>query len=99
MVSLLWLLVLRLANQSVSTGISQHWDFLSLGLTNKSYPAPHLKFISSEQINKAIDPQISAIKNSLVSLKEATALSERIPYLSPLAGALLQALTMQNVSV
>ena len=91
-------LVPRLANQSVSTGISRH-NFFSERLTNRSYPAPHSNFISSKQINNTIDPQMSAIKDSLASLKGATALTERIPYLSPLAGALLQALTMQDVSV
>jgi hypothetical protein len=98
MESLLWL-VPRLANQSVSTGIPKTRFSLSLGLINRSYPASHLNFISSKQINNTIDPQLSAIKDSLASLKGATDLTERIPYLSPLAGALLQALTMQNVSV
>jgi len=41
---------------------------------------------------------MSAIKDSLASLKQATALAERIPYISPLAGVLLQALTIQNES-
>ena len=71
----------------------------SPGLTNRSYPAPRLNFIPSQPIDNKIDPQMSAIKNSLASLKEATALAERIPSISPLAGALLQVLTMRNVSI
>ena len=74
-------------------------DFFSLGLTNRSYPAPRPNFISSEQIDNKVDPPMSAIKDSLASLKEATSLSERIPSISPLAGVLLQTLTMRNVSV
>jgi len=68
------------------------------GTTPGQSVPPHLNFIPSKQINNTIDPQMSAIKDSLASLKGDTALTERIPYLSPLAGALLQALTMQNES-
>ena len=77
---------------------SQMWIFLTLELTNRSYPAPHLDSISSGQIPNKIDPSMSAIKDSLASLKEATTLAERIPSISPLAGVVLQALTMRNVS-
>ena len=82
----------------MSTSTPKYGFTLSLGLTNRFYPAPHLDFISSEQIPNKIDPSMSAIKDSLVSLKEATTLAERIPPIPPLAGVLLQALTMRNVS-
>ena len=76
-----------------------HFLSLSPRLTNRSYLAPQPNSIPSEQIDNKFDPPMGAIKDSLASLKEATALAERIPYISPLAGVLLQALTMRNVSV
>jgi len=42
---------------------------------------------------------MGAIKDSLASLKDATVLAGRISYISPVAGHLLEALTVQNVCV
>jgi hypothetical protein len=42
---------------------------------------------------------MSAIETSLTVLKEASALAVKIPYISPVAGLLLQAITMRDVSV
>jgi hypothetical protein len=42
---------------------------------------------------------MSAIETSLAALKEASALAGKIPFISPVAGLLLQALTMRDASV
>jgi len=42
---------------------------------------------------------MSAIEASLAALKEASALAHRIPFIAPVAGLLLQALTMRDASV
>jgi hypothetical protein len=41
---------------------------------------------------------MSAIQASLAALKEASALAAKIPFIAPVAGLLLQALTMRDVS-
>jgi hypothetical protein len=42
---------------------------------------------------------MGAIQASLAALKEASALAAKIPFIRPVAGLLLQALTMRDVSV
>jgi hypothetical protein len=42
---------------------------------------------------------MNTIQTSLEVLKEASALIEKIPYISPVAGLLLQALKMRDVSI
>jgi hypothetical protein len=42
---------------------------------------------------------MSAIEASLAALKEASALASRTPFIAPVAGLLLQALTMRDASV
>jgi len=42
---------------------------------------------------------MSAIEVSLAALKEASALAGRIPFIAPVAGLLLQAITMRDASV
>ena len=42
---------------------------------------------------------MSAIETSLAALKEASALAGKIPFIAPVAGLLLQALTMRDASV
>ena len=41
---------------------------------------------------------MSAIETSLAALKEASSFAGNIPYISPVAGLLLQALTMRDAS-
>jgi hypothetical protein len=53
---------------------------------------------SSEAIGSIGDMTMSAIETSLAVLKEASSLAEHIPYISPVAGLLLQALTMRGES-
>jgi len=45
------------------------------------------------------DTAMSAIETSLAALKEASALAGKIPFIAPVAGLLLQALTMRDASV
>ena len=42
---------------------------------------------------------MGAIEVSLAALKEATALTAKIPFIAPVAGLLLQALTMRDASI
>jgi hypothetical protein len=42
---------------------------------------------------------MGAIEASLAALSAASALAAKVPFISPVAGLLLQALTMRNVSV
>jgi hypothetical protein len=42
---------------------------------------------------------MGAIETSLAALKEASALAGKIPFIAPIAGLLLQALTMRDASV
>ncbi len=42
---------------------------------------------------------MSAVETSLAALKEASALAGKIPFIAPVAGLLLQALTMRDASV
>jgi hypothetical protein len=45
------------------------------------------------------DTAMSAIETSLAALKEASALAAKIPFIGPVAGLLLQALTIRGVSL
>lgn len=54
---------------------------------------------SSGQIGGRGDTAMSAIELSLAALKEASALAGRIPFIAPVAGLLLQAITMRDASV
>jgi hypothetical protein len=42
---------------------------------------------------------MSAIETSLAALKEASTLAAKIPFIGPVAGLLLQALTIRGVSL
>jgi len=42
---------------------------------------------------------MSAIETSLAALKEASAIAGKIPFIAPVAGLLLQALTMRDASI
>jgi hypothetical protein len=42
---------------------------------------------------------MNAIEATLAALKDASALAAKIPFIAPVAGLLLQALTMRGVSV
>jgi hypothetical protein len=55
-------------------------------------PAP------SEPIARGTDLVISAIEPTLAALKELSSLAKKIPYISPAAGLILQALKMWDVS-
>ncbi|KAI0294129.1 hypothetical protein B0F90DRAFT_1670590 [Multifurca ochricompacta] len=52
--------------------------------------------ISSEPIGEGGGVAMSAIETSLAALKEASSLAGKIPYISPVAGLLLQVLTMRD---
>ena len=45
------------------------------------------------------DLAMGALETSLLALKDGTALAARLPYVAPIAGLLLQALTMRDVRV
>jgi hypothetical protein len=55
--------------------------------------------VSSGPIGGTTDTAMSTIRTALAALKEGSALAARIPYISPIAGLLLQALAMQDVCV
>ena len=52
----------------------------------------------SEAASGTGDAAMSAIETSLAVLKEASAFAGKIPYISPVAGLLLQALTTRDAS-
>ncbi|KAI0295041.1 hypothetical protein B0F90DRAFT_1820769 [Multifurca ochricompacta] len=58
-----------------------------------SQPVPIHSF---EPIGGSVDVAITTIETSLAALKEASSLMSRIPYISPVAGLLLQVLTMRD---
>jgi hypothetical protein len=62
------------------------------------FPATRPDHASSETISDTGDVAMSAIETSLAALKEASAFAGKIPYISPVAGLLLQALTMRDAS-
>ncbi|KAI0293884.1 hypothetical protein B0F90DRAFT_1919880 [Multifurca ochricompacta] len=51
---------------------------------------------SSEPIGGSVDVAMTTIETSLAALKEASSLMSKIPYISPVAGLLLQVLTMRD---
>jgi len=77
-------------NPSYSTFSFQLID----GVFSATRPDP----ASSETIGGTGDVAMSAIETSLAALKEASAFAGKIPYISPVAGLLLQALTMRDAS-
>ena len=71
----------------------------SLKIIARPYPATRLIPASSDPIGGTADTAMGAIEASLAALKEASALARRIPFIAPVAGLLLQALTMRDASV
>jgi len=61
------------------------------GITVVSDPAWH--------IGTHDDVAMSAIQTSLAALKEGSSLAAKLPYIAPIAGLLLQALTMRDARV
>jgi len=51
------------------------------------------------QIGMHDDIAMSAIQTSLAALKEGSSLAAKLPFIAPIAGLLLQALTMRDVRV
>ena len=72
--------------------------FLSNSLIGP-YSATRLDPVSSEQIDGVLDIGVSAVETSLAAMKEANALIEKIPWYSPVAGLILQALAMREASL
>ncbi|KAI0246909.1 P-loop containing nucleoside triphosphate hydrolase protein [Lactifluus subvellereus] len=65
--------------------------------TRSNQPVPDiLNPASSEPIGGGRALAMTSIETSLAVLKEASALAEKIPYFSPIAGILLQAITMRD---
>jgi hypothetical protein len=66
---------------------------------NAPYPAPDPPNpASSEPIGGSTDIVLSAIDPTLSALKELSSLAGKIPYISPVAGIILQALKMKDVN-
>ncbi|KAH9172449.1 hypothetical protein EDB89DRAFT_2229397 [Lactarius sanguifluus] len=55
--------------------------------------------IPARRIGTHKDVTLSAIQKSLAALKEGSAFAAKLPYLTPIAGLLLQALTMRDARV
>jgi hypothetical protein len=81
---------------SVSAGISR---IRYRSLINLDFPCPFLNPVSSEQTPEQFDRSVSAIKDTLTYLMDATVLTDKISYLPEVANRLLQALTIQDVSI
>ncbi|KAI0294481.1 hypothetical protein B0F90DRAFT_1919668 [Multifurca ochricompacta] len=62
----------------------------------KSASGSNFNPASSTQIGGRANVGMSAIQTSLAVLKEGSALGAKVPYLAPIAGLLLQALTMRD---
>ena len=54
---------------------------------------------SAKQTGMRNEVAMSAIQTSLAALKLGSALASKLPYISPIAGLLLQVLTMRDVRV
>ncbi|KAI0297118.1 P-loop containing nucleoside triphosphate hydrolase protein [Russula brevipes] len=54
---------------------------------------------SSDPIGGVVDTGINAVETSLAAMKEASALIVKIPWFSPVAGLILQALTIREASI
>jgi hypothetical protein len=65
---------------------------VSCPAANRADPVP------SEPIAGGTDLVIGAIEPTLSALKELSSLAKQIPYISPAAGLILQALKMWDVS-
>jgi hypothetical protein len=70
----------------------------SFQLIDGAFSATRPDPASSETIGSTGDIAMSAIELSLAALKEASSFAGKIPYISPVAGLLLQALTMRDAS-
>jgi len=84
-------------NQIVSVCLSYSVFFVQF--IYRTHLAAQLNPASSGQIGGRGDTAMSAIEMSLTALKEASALAERIPFIAPVAGLLIQAITMRDASV
>jgi hypothetical protein len=71
----------------------------SVQLVDWSYLATRPDPAPSGQIGGRMDTAMGAIEVSLAALKDASALTAKIPFISPVAGLLLQALTMRDASI
>ncbi|KAI0294340.1 P-loop containing nucleoside triphosphate hydrolase protein [Multifurca ochricompacta] len=68
---------------------SSRSDHLAISTGNKD-PS------SSEPIGGSVDVAIGVLETSLAALKEVSSLAGKIPYISPIAGIILQALKMRD---
>jgi hypothetical protein len=68
-----------------------------LNIFSTSASSNSLNPVSSEPIGGASDIAMGTTITALAALKEGSALAARIPYIAPIAGLLLQAITMQDV--
>ncbi|KAI0294313.1 hypothetical protein B0F90DRAFT_1286987 [Multifurca ochricompacta] len=68
---------------------SSRSDHLAISAGNKD-PS------SSEPIGGSVDVAIGVLETSLAALKEVSSLAGKIPYISPIAGIILQALKMRD---
>lgn len=74
--------------------------FLSSSLASDSpHSATHPDHTSSKPIGGVGDITMGTVETTLAALKEASALAGKIPYIAPVAGLLLQVLTMRDASV
>ncbi|KAH9051387.1 hypothetical protein EDB83DRAFT_1309191 [Lactarius deliciosus] len=69
-----------------------------LSMSDNQAPAHPATITSAtaRSIGTRNDVAMSAIQTSLAALKEGSALAARVPYISPIAGLLLQVLTMRD---
>ncbi|KAH9019160.1 hypothetical protein EDB84DRAFT_625980 [Lactarius hengduanensis] len=63
--------------------------------TSDDQPLAHVTTVVSD-IGTHGDITMSAIQTSLAALKEGSALATKLPFIAPIAGLLLQALTMRD---
>ncbi|KAH9040451.1 hypothetical protein EDB85DRAFT_139337 [Lactarius pseudohatsudake] len=63
--------------------------------TSDDHPLVHVTTVVSD-IGTHGDITMSAIQTSLAALKEGSALATKLPFIAPIAGLLLQALTMRD---
>ncbi|KAH9072068.1 hypothetical protein EDB83DRAFT_2550221 [Lactarius deliciosus] len=63
--------------------------------TSDDHPLAHVTTVVSD-IDTHGDITMSAIQTSLAALKEGSALATKLPFIAPIAGLLLQALTMRD---
>ncbi|KAI0289598.1 hypothetical protein BC826DRAFT_1177260 [Russula brevipes] len=89
--------------ERLSTRPSTVTDFIGLQFLPASsttvgqpVPATEVNRTSSEPIGGVIDTSISAVETSLAALKEASVLIKHVPWISPVAGLLLQVLNIRN---